>query len=282
MLADTLLQLSWVYRSRGDGDRAHRIVQEVLDIRRSVFPPDAPEIAEAVYELGFVAANNEELEVRYREALAILERTGARPEQQLRLRHGLTTSLRRQGRFAEALEQDRRALDFATRRVRTRGRPRRPRAGPPRRSGPRSGERPSRRRAAVPPRSRSHSARPRAAPPRARPSARRAGDAGRPARPPRRGRTAASRDPADSPGRPGRAAPRRRADARRQRRDRSRAAGTTGGSRGDRARVAREGVGDPAARGIPTSGASWRCSRGSGRARGTTTRPTGSSGSRWR
>ena len=115
LLADTLLQLSWVYRSRGDGGYAHRIVQEVLDIRRSVFPADAPEIAEAVYELGFVAANNEELEVRYREALAILERTGARPEQQLRLRHGLTTSLRRQGRFAEALEQDRQALDFATR-----------------------------------------------------------------------------------------------------------------------------------------------------------------------
>jgi serine/threonine-protein kinase len=114
-LADTLLQLSWVYRSRGDGVQARRIVQEVVDIRRTVFPPEAPEIADAVYELGFVAGNNQELEVLYREALAILERTGARPEQQLRLRLGLTTSLRRQGRFAEALESDRRALDFATR-----------------------------------------------------------------------------------------------------------------------------------------------------------------------
>jgi tetratricopeptide (TPR) repeat protein len=65
--------------------------------------------------MGYDADNNEENEVRYPEALPIHDRTGARPEQQLRLRHGLTTSLRRQGRSAEALEQDRQALDFAMR-----------------------------------------------------------------------------------------------------------------------------------------------------------------------
>ena len=114
-LAESLLQLSWVHRSNGEIDRARRLVTEVLDIRRRIYPPDAPEVAEAVYELGYVAATNQELEVRYREALAILQRTGARPEQQARLQHGLATSLRRQGRFAEAVEADRRALEFAMR-----------------------------------------------------------------------------------------------------------------------------------------------------------------------
>ena len=114
-LADTLLQLSWVYRGSGNTDRARRLVQETLDIRRRIFQPDAPEIADAVYELGYVADTNQELETRYREALAILQRTGARPDLQLRLQNGLTTSLRRQGRLTEALDSDRRALEYALR-----------------------------------------------------------------------------------------------------------------------------------------------------------------------
>jgi eukaryotic-like serine/threonine-protein kinase len=115
MLAETLLQLSWVYRSNGEIERARQVVQEVLEIRRRVFPPDAPEVADAVYELGFVAPTNHELGERYRESLAILQRTGARPELQLRLLTGVATSLRRDGRFSEAVAADRYALEYARR-----------------------------------------------------------------------------------------------------------------------------------------------------------------------
>jgi serine/threonine-protein kinase len=114
-LATSLIHLSWVHRSRGDAADARRLVQEALDIRRRMLPPDDADIADAVYELGFVAASNQELEARYREALAILQTTGAMPERQLRLLQGLATSLRRQGRLSEAVATDREALALAGR-----------------------------------------------------------------------------------------------------------------------------------------------------------------------
>ena len=114
-LAESLIHLSWVHRSRGDHATARRFVAEALDLRRRALPPDHPDVADAVYELGFVAPTNEALETHYREALDILERTGAKPEWQVRLLQGLATSLRRQGRLDEALASDRLALDLAER-----------------------------------------------------------------------------------------------------------------------------------------------------------------------
>jgi serine/threonine-protein kinase len=114
-LAASLIHLSWVHRSRSESAEARRLVQEALDIRRRTLPPDHPDIADAVYELGFVAASNQELEARYREALTILQTTDAMPERQLRLLQGLATSLRRQGRLTEAVASDREALAMAER-----------------------------------------------------------------------------------------------------------------------------------------------------------------------
>jgi Flp pilus assembly protein TadD len=52
-----------------------------------------------------------EQEALYREALEILQRTGTRPERQVALLHELATNVRRQGRFAEAVETDRERCD---------------------------------------------------------------------------------------------------------------------------------------------------------------------------
>jgi eukaryotic-like serine/threonine-protein kinase len=114
-LAQSLIHLSWVYRSRTELDESRRLVEEALEIRRRVLPADHPDVAEAVYELGYVAATNEELEARYREALGLLRNTGALPERQVGLLQGLATSLRRQGRLAEAVDSDREALRLAER-----------------------------------------------------------------------------------------------------------------------------------------------------------------------
>lgn len=114
-LAESLIHLSWVHRSRSELDDARRLVAEALEIRRRELPPDDPDVADAIYEAGWVAGSNEELEARYREALAILQRTGAMPDRQIRLLQGLATSLRRQGRLAETVATDREALQLAER-----------------------------------------------------------------------------------------------------------------------------------------------------------------------
>jgi serine/threonine-protein kinase len=114
-LAETLIHLSWVHRSRSEHDKARQLVEEALAIRRRVLPAEHPDVAAAVYELGFVAQSNQDLAVRYREALAILQKSGAMPDLQLRLHHGLATSLRRQGRLGEAVLFDREAVALAER-----------------------------------------------------------------------------------------------------------------------------------------------------------------------
>jgi eukaryotic-like serine/threonine-protein kinase len=114
-LAQSLLNLAAVHRSRSEQAEARPLVEEALAIRRRALPADHPQVADAVYELGLVAATNRELEARYREALVMLQRTGAMPERQLRLLNGLATSLRRQGRYAEAVASDREALRLAER-----------------------------------------------------------------------------------------------------------------------------------------------------------------------
>jgi eukaryotic-like serine/threonine-protein kinase len=113
-LAETLIHLSWIHRSRNEIDEAHRLVTEALEIRRRLLPADDPLVAEAVYELGWLASGSEQ-ERLYREAFDLLQRRDASPERRVRLLQGLSTNLRRQGRMTEAVATDREALRMAER-----------------------------------------------------------------------------------------------------------------------------------------------------------------------
>jgi eukaryotic-like serine/threonine-protein kinase len=112
-LATSLTHLSRTHRNLNEMDDARRLVAEALAIRRRTLPPDHPDLATAVHEVGAVAPDNEQQEVLYREALGILQQTGADPERQVQLLHSLSTNVRRQGRLAEAVATDREALSLA-------------------------------------------------------------------------------------------------------------------------------------------------------------------------
>ena len=45
---------AWVHRTRNDYDRARQLVDEALEIRRNALPPDHPDVADALYELGWL------------------------------------------------------------------------------------------------------------------------------------------------------------------------------------------------------------------------------------
>jgi len=113
-LAGSLIHLSWVHRIRNDYDTARKLVKEALDIRSNALPPDHPDIAEALYELGWLNFGPEQ-ERLYRQALAVLTDTAAPAERRVVLLQALTTNLRRQGRLAEAVAADREALGVAER-----------------------------------------------------------------------------------------------------------------------------------------------------------------------
>ena len=113
-LAESLLHLSWVHRSRGELEGARKLVAEALEIRRRELAPDHPELAVAFYELGWVSPIDEQ-EPLYREALTILQSTDASAERQVLILQQLSTNARRQGRFTEAVEIDREALRVAER-----------------------------------------------------------------------------------------------------------------------------------------------------------------------
>jgi serine/threonine-protein kinase len=113
-LAESLLHLAWVHRSRGELERARELAGETLELRLRELPTDHPELAEAFYELGWVSSL-EEQERLYREALGIFERSGGSPERRVAILQALSTNVRRQGRFAEGLEADREALRLAER-----------------------------------------------------------------------------------------------------------------------------------------------------------------------
>jgi serine/threonine protein kinase len=113
-LANSLIHLSWVHRTRNDHPAARNLVSEALDIRRSVLPANHPDIADAVYESGWLRSGVEQ-ERLYREALAILSETDGSAERRITLLQGLSTNLRRQGRPAEAVAAGREALNVAER-----------------------------------------------------------------------------------------------------------------------------------------------------------------------
>jgi tetratricopeptide (TPR) repeat protein len=115
-LATSLIHLARVHRARNDYDRARPLVAEALDIRQRALPPYDPAIADAIYELGWLAAGPEQ-ERLYAQALAILRDTisTATAERTVTILKALSTNLRRQGRFAEAVTTDRDALREAER-----------------------------------------------------------------------------------------------------------------------------------------------------------------------
>ncbi len=112
-LANSLIHLSWVHRGLGERDEALRLTTEALAIRRAALPPEHPDIAEAVYQVGWVTPIPAEAERLYREALTLFEATGARPERQVSLLQGLATHARRRGDGAAAVASDREAVRLA-------------------------------------------------------------------------------------------------------------------------------------------------------------------------
>ncbi len=113
-LASGLVHLAWVNRARGDYDRARTLVTEALEIRRRALPPNHPDVAEALYELGWLTGGPSQ-ERLYRQALDILPDTGPAATRRVTLLQAISTSMRRQGRFAEAVSTDREALRVAER-----------------------------------------------------------------------------------------------------------------------------------------------------------------------
>jgi tetratricopeptide (TPR) repeat protein len=113
-VASSLIHLSWVYRNRNEYDHARKLVTEALDLRRAALPPGHVEIADALYELGWLATGSEQ-ERLYREALVILSETAPANEQRVAILQALSTNLRRQGRLPDAVATDREAVALAER-----------------------------------------------------------------------------------------------------------------------------------------------------------------------
>ena len=111
-LARSLIHLSWVHRTRNHHDRARPLVMEALDLRRRSLPAGHPDIADALYELGWIAYGAEQ-ERLYRQALEILTPIPAAADRRITMLQGLATNLRRQGRLAEAVAAARDALAVA-------------------------------------------------------------------------------------------------------------------------------------------------------------------------
>lgn len=113
-LADSLIHLARVHRTRNDHAAAGTLVREALEIRRAALPADHPDVADALYELGWLAFGAEQ-ERLYRQALAVLRETPDTADRRVTLLQALSTNLRRQGRLDDAVTADREALDVAQR-----------------------------------------------------------------------------------------------------------------------------------------------------------------------
>ena len=111
-LAGSLIHLSWVHRTRNEHPAARKLVSEALDIRRRVLPANHPDVADALYESGWLSSGVEQ-ERLYRQALAILTETDGNGERRITLFQALATNLRRQGRLADAVATGREALTVA-------------------------------------------------------------------------------------------------------------------------------------------------------------------------
>jgi serine/threonine-protein kinase len=113
-LASSLIHLAWVHRDRGNYEIARPLVDEALAIRRAALPRDHPDIAEALYERGWLAFGPDQ-ERFYRQAIAVLGDTVATAERRVTFLQALSTNLRRQGRLPEAVASSREALGAAER-----------------------------------------------------------------------------------------------------------------------------------------------------------------------
>jgi tetratricopeptide (TPR) repeat protein len=111
-LTASLIHLSWVHRARGDHDGARPLVSEALTIRQHELPSSHPDVADALYELGWLTGGAAQ-ERLYRQALDILPDTGALAERRVTILQALSTNFRRQGRMADAVVADREALRVA-------------------------------------------------------------------------------------------------------------------------------------------------------------------------
>ena len=108
-LTESLIHLAWVHRARNDMERARALVTEALELRQDALPFDHPDVAEALYELGWLSGGPRQEEL-YRQALDILPDTGLLAERRASLLQALSTNQRRQGRLTEALASSREAL----------------------------------------------------------------------------------------------------------------------------------------------------------------------------
>ena len=111
-LASSLIHLAWVHRLRNDYERARPLVREALELRRHSLPPGHPDIADALYELGWLSWGPEQ-ERLYRQAADILSGVPAAADRRVTLLQALSTNLRRQGRLSEAVAAGRDALAVA-------------------------------------------------------------------------------------------------------------------------------------------------------------------------
>jgi len=111
-LASTLVHLSWTLRARARDDEARALVTEALSIRRAVLPPNHPDLAESLFELGWLSRRVDQ-ERLYREAIDILALGGQNVDRRVFMMLMLTTNLRRQARFDDALAMNRDALEVA-------------------------------------------------------------------------------------------------------------------------------------------------------------------------
>jgi serine/threonine-protein kinase len=111
-LTTSLIHLAWVHRARNDTERARALVTEALELRQGALPEGHPDVAEALYELGWLTGGPRQEEL-YRQALDILPDTGLLAERRVSLLQALSTNQRRQGRLTEALATSREALRVA-------------------------------------------------------------------------------------------------------------------------------------------------------------------------
>ena len=113
-LANSLIHLAWVHRARNEHSQAITLVDEALALRRAAMPPDHPEVAEALYERGWLTFGREQ-EGLYRQAMALLPDTAAAAPRRVTMLLAIATNLRRQGRLDEAVGAARDALAAAER-----------------------------------------------------------------------------------------------------------------------------------------------------------------------
>jgi serine/threonine protein kinase/tetratricopeptide (TPR) repeat protein len=111
-LPASLIHLAWVHRARNDRAQARALVSEALGLREQTLGADHPDVAEALYEMGWLTSGREQEEL-YRQALAVFPDSGALAAQRVSVLLALATNLRRQGRLDETVATSREAVRAA-------------------------------------------------------------------------------------------------------------------------------------------------------------------------